>query len=259
MQLKDKIFLVTGIASTRSIAYSIAHELSQAGAKLILTCQNEKLAQRVSEFTQDLNVLACEIVDLTSKDQLLSIARLIEKQYNSQLDGIVHAVAYAPADQLKGSFHEVLTHEGFQVSHEVSSYTFCLLAQVFHSYLKQSQGSLVTLSYLGSERYVPNYNVMGLAKASLEASVRYLAASMGPEQIRVNAISAGPIKTLAASGISGFKNMLNNCASQSMLKRNVEPSEVAKTALFLLSHYASGITGEVLHVDCGFSKTAMVF
>ena len=256
--LAQKNIIVTGIASKRSIAYSVAETLSIAGAQLILTCQNEKLAQRVSEMTEELNIKEIIVCDATSESDIDKVAQYVENNLSS-LDGLVHAIAFAPSDQLKGDFHDVVTKEGFRVAHEVSSYSFCLMMNKLSKYLEASQGSAVTLSYLGSQRFVPNYNVMGLAKASLEASVRYLAASLGPKSIRVNAISAGPIRTLAASGISGFKQMLDNCANQSMLKRNVDAKEVASTALFLLSELSSAITGEVINVDCGFSQTAMVF
>lgn len=258
MILKDKNIVVTGIASQRSIAFSVAEQLSEAGANLILTCQNQKLADRVTEMTSDLNVQKVIVCDVTSENELDNVVSYVSSNLSS-LDGLVHAVAYAPADQLKGNFHEVISKDGFNIAHEVSSYSFCLMVNKFHTLLEKSQGAAVTLSYLGSQRYVPNYNVMGLAKASLEASVRYLAASLGPHNVRINGISAGPIRTLAASGISGFKQMLDNCAHQSMLKRNVEPKEVAQTALFLLSDLSSAITGEIVNVDCGFSQTSMVF
>ena len=256
--LNNKVILVTGIASQRSIAYSIAKQLSDSGASLILTCQTSKLAERVREFTSDLNVLDIQICDASSESDINNLFQHVSSSHQA-LHGLVHAIAYAPSDQLKGDFHEVINKEGFSVAHEVSSYSLCLMTKVFFPLLEKGQGSVVTLSYLGSERFVPNYNVMGLAKASLEAAVRYLAASVGQNKVRVNAISAGPIRTLAASGISGFKKMLDNCASQSMLKRNVEAIEVGNVALFLLSDLSSAMTGEVLYVDCGFSKTAMVF
>lgn len=258
MLLKNKTILLTGIASTRSIAFSIAQELSKAGANIIVTCQNEKLLDRVKQISQTLNVVDFMVCDVSSPESLEEFSSQCQSKFET-LDGFVHAIAYAPADQLKGNFHEVISYEGFHIAHDVSSYSFCALAQILFPYLKKTQGSLVTLSYLGSERSIPNYNVMGLAKASLEASVRYLAASMGPDQVRVNAISAGPIRTLAASGIAGFKHMLDKCAQQNMLKRNVCPSEVAKTTLFLLSDLSSALTGQTIDVDCGFSKTAMVF
>lgn len=256
--LEDKIVVVTGIASQRSIAYAVADQLSRSGAKLILACQNEKLADRVKDFTSDLNVAQVLICDATVESDIVSMADKIEQDFG-QLHGLVHAIAYAPSDQLKGDFHDVINREGFNVAHEVSSYSFCLMMKILFPLLEKGQGSAVTLSYLGSERFVPNYNVMGLAKASLEASVRYMAASMGAKGVRVNGISAGPIRTLAASGIGGFKQMLDSCAKQNMLKRNVDAKEVGTTALFLLSDLSSAITGEILHVDCGYSKTSMVF
>jgi enoyl-[acyl-carrier protein] reductase I len=258
MLVKDKVFLVTGIASRRSIAFSIAQSLSEQGAQLILACQNEKLADRVREFTQDLSVLDCLLLDASSSDEIGSLSKKI-LQVTPRLDGFVHAIAYAPSEQLHGHYHEVITQEGFRIAHEVSSLSFSLIMKEISCLLEKTQGTALTLTYLGSERFVPNYNVMGMAKASLEASVRYLAASLGNKQVRVNAISAGPIKTLAASGISGFKKMLDSCASHNMLKRNVRAEEVAKAALFLLSDLSSAVTGEIMHVDCGFSKAAMMF
>lgn len=258
MLVKDKVFLVTGIASQRSIAYSIAKILSNQGAKLILACQNEKLADRVKDLTEDLSVLDCLLLDASDESAIKALPEKI-LALTPRLDGFVHAIAYAPSEQLHGHYHEVISQEGFRVAHEVSSLSFSLMMKELAGLLEESKGAAVTLTYLGADRFVPNYNVMGMAKASLESSVRYLAASLGEKQVRVNAISAGPIRTLAASGISGFKKMLENCAAQNMLKRNVTADEVGKTALFLLSDLSSAITGEIIQVDCGFSKTAMMF
>ena len=181
------------------------------------------------------------------------MAQKIDSDYG--LDGLVHSIAYAPADQLQGDYLHHLTKEGFRIAHEISSYSLGALVQALHSSLRKNRGSIVTLTYLGANRYVPHYNVMGLAKASLEANVRYLAASLGRDQVRVNAISAGPIKTLAASGIKGFKDMLQKDVEHNLLKRNVEIEEIGEIASFLLSEEASCMTGQILYADCGYSIT----
>jgi enoyl-[acyl-carrier protein] reductase I len=255
--LKDKLILVTGLASHRSIAYGIASQLSAHGAKLILTFQNERLKDRMTELGQDLTVAKMLECDVTQEDHINHLKDVIEKEFNNKLDGLVHSIAYAPGDQLQGSFVDHLTLDGFKIAHEVSSYSLCALVQALKTPLIHAQGSVLTLTYIGSERYVPNYNVMGLAKASLEAAVRYLAADLGPHQVRVNAISAGPIKTLAASGIKGIKDMLHHCEQQSLLKRNVDIQEIGKIATFLMSSYSSAMTAQTLYADCGYSKTAM--
>jgi enoyl-[acyl-carrier protein] reductase I len=257
--LKDKLILVTGLASNRSIAYGIASQLSEHGAKLILAFQNERLQERMLEVTKHLNIVKTLCCDVLVPTHIASLKDLIKEEFNNTLDGLVHSIAYAPADQLQGSFTDHVTHEGFNIAHEVSSYSLCALVQALKEPLINAQGSVITLTYLGSERYVPNYNIMGLAKASLEAAVRYLAADLGPQQVRINAISAGPIKTLAASGIKGLKDMLTHSAQQNFLKRNVDIQEIGKVATFLLSSYASAITGETLYTDCGYSKSAMCF
>ena len=257
--LENKLILVTGLASNRSIAYGIASQLSAHGAKLILTFQNERLMERMHELTHNLNVVATLECDVTQPADIARLQDLINTQFEGKLDGLVHSIAYAPADQLQGKLLDQITLEGFTVAHEVSSFSFCALVQALKQPLIAAQGAVLTLTYLGSERYIPNYNVMGLAKASLEAAVRYLAADLGAEQVRVNAISAGPIRTLAASGIKGLKEMLTHSSEQNFLKRNVDIQEIGKVATFLLSPYSSAITGEILFADCGYSKSAMCF
>ncbi len=255
--LNNKIILVAGLASNRSIAYGIASQLSKHGARLILTCQNERLLERTKELADGLNIADVIECDVSIPEHIEQLKKIISDKYDNKLDGLVHSIAYADAEQLQGSFVDVISKEGFRVAHEVSSYSFCAMVQALKEPLVNAQGAVITLTYLGSNRFIPNYNVMGLAKASLEASVRYLAAGLGPLGVRVNAISAGPIRTLAASGIKGIKEMLNHCAEQSMLKRNVDIDEIGKISTFLLSNYSSAITGEIIYADCGYSHTAM--
>ena len=252
--LQGRRILITGMLSSRSIAYGIAKACAREGAELAFTYQGEGIRERVvdlaREFATD-RVFACDVADDAQIDALFADLR---KHWDG-LDGLVHAIAYAPREALKGGFHESVTREAFRVAHDISSYSLAALAKAAHPMMQGRPGSIVTLSYLGAERAMPNYNVMGLAKASLEACVRYLASSLGPEAIRVNAISAGPIKTLAAAGIGGFSKILGFVEKNSPLRRGVTTEEVGNTAAFLLSGLASGITGEVIYVDAGFSTT----
>ena len=252
MLLNNKKALITGIASNRSIAYGIAKKLSENGAQLCLTYQNDNLKKRVDNVSQELqnNTLTFPC-DLSSDDSIESLREFITEQYQ-KIDLIVHSAAFAPRELLSGDYLENVTREGFNVAHDVSSYSFAALAKSFKDTVNQN-GALLTLSYLGSERVVQNYNVMGLAKASLESNVRYMASSLGTKNIRVNAISAGPIKTLAASGITGFNEILKHVEEKSPLKRNITQEEVANAALFLLSEHSSGITGQTIYVDCGYN------
>lgn len=256
MLLQGKRFLVTGIASKLSIAYGIAQALHREGAELAFTYPNEKLKKRVDDFAAQFDstlVFACDVADDAQIEQtFVDLA-----QHWDGLDGVIHAIGFAPADQLDGDFTEVTSREGFRIAHDISAYSFVALARASRPMLKARQGCLLTLTYQGSERVLPNYNVMGLAKASLEASVRYLATSMGGEGIRVNGISAGPIRTLAASGIKSFRRMLDVNAQIAPLQRNITIEEVGNAALFLCSPWASGITGEILYVDGGFNTVAM--
>jgi enoyl-[acyl-carrier protein] reductase I len=252
--LQDKRILVTGMLSNRSIAYGIAKACRREGAELAFTYQGEGVRERVMdlarEFDTDL-VFACDVADDAQIDTLF---RDLGARWNA-LDGLVHAIAFAPREALKGGFHESVSREAFRIAHDVSSYSLAALCKGALPLMQGRRGSVVTLSYLGAVRSIPNYNVMGLAKASLEAGVRYLASSLGPGGIRVNAISAGPIKTLAAAGIGGFSKILHFVEKNAPLRRGVTSEEVGNTAAFLLSELASGITGEVVYVDAGFSTT----
>ena len=252
MLLNNKKALITGIASNRSIAYGIAKKLSENGAQLCLTYQNDNLKKRVDNVSQELqNNTLTYPCDLSSDDSIESLRKFVTEKYQ-KIDLIVHSAAFAPRELLSGDYLESVTREGFKVAHDVSSYSFAALAKSFKDTINQN-GALLTLSYLGSERVVQNYNVMGLAKASLESNVRYMASSLGTKNIRVNAISAGPMKTLAASGITGFNEILKHVEEKAPLKRNITQEEVANAALFLLSEHSSGITGQTIYVDCGYN------
>ncbi|GHD65746.1 enoyl-ACP reductase FabI [Jeongeupia chitinilytica] len=250
--LAGKKILITGLLSDRSIAYGIAQACKREGAELAFTYVSEDLKQRVVDlakhFDSDL-VLPC---DVASDEQVAAVFADLGKQWDG-LDGLVHSIGFAPRDALKGDYLDAVTRENFRIAHDISSYSFAALAKAARPMLNDG-ASLLTLSYLGAERAIPNYNVMGLAKASLEANVRYIAAAVGPEKgVRCNGISAGPIKTLAASGIANFGKLLKAAADATPLKRNITQEEVGNVAAFLLSPLASGMTGEILHVDAGFS------
>ncbi|MBE2898942.1 enoyl-ACP reductase FabI [Pasteurellaceae bacterium TAE3-ERU1] len=253
--LSNKRILIAGVASNRSIAYGIAKAMHEAGAELAFTYQNDKLKPRVEEYAKDFGssiVIPCDVAnDQDIENCFAELAKHWEK-----FDGFVHAIAFAPGDQLDGDYVDAVNREGFKIAHDISSYSFVAMAKAARKMLNPGAG-LVTLSYLGAERAIPNYNVMGLAKASLEANVRFMANAMGKEGIRVNAISAGPIRTLAASGIKNFKKMLSHCEAVTPLRRTVTTEDVGKSAAFLCSDLASGVTGEVLHVDGGFNIAAM--
>tara|TARA_B100000941_G_scaffold24943_1_gene14934 strand:+ start:125 stop:898 length:774 start_codon:yes stop_codon:yes gene_type:complete len=252
INLTNKIALVIGIASDRSIATGIAKSLDKAGAKLILTYQNEKLLSRIEKIADDLSikptVLPC---DLSSDADITELRKQIEQSHKN-IDIIIHSAAYALRAELAGDYLENITREGFKIAHDVSSYSFSAVAKEFRDMINP-EGSLLTLSYIGANKVVKNYNVMGVAKASLEANVKYMAASLGERGLRVNAISAGPIKTLAASGISGFNEILKIVSERSPLKRNVSVDDVSNAALFLVSNLADGITGQTIYVDAGFN------
>lgn len=261
MLLKGKRFVVTGIASKLSIAWGIAEALHREGASLILTYPNDKIKKRVDMAAEAFGaelVLPCDVgSDSDIEACFAKVAEHWGTGDNAGIDGVVHAIGFAPAEQLDGDFTEVTTREGFSIAHDISAYSFVALAKASRELLAMRKGSLLTLTYEGSIAVLPNYNVMGLAKASLEASVRYLASSMGEEGIRVNAISAGPIRTLAASGIKSFRRMLATNEKLAPLRRNVTIEEVGNAALFLLSPWASGITGEIMFVDCGANTVAL--
>ena len=249
--LQGKRALIVGLASDRSIAYGIAEAMHREGAELALTYQNDKLKSRVEDMSKNWNTITTLPCDVGSDEQITDLFTALEKHWDG-IDIIVHSAAYAPADQLEGDYLNAVTREGFKVAHDISSYSFAALAKAGQKMLEGRNGSLLTLTYLGAERAVPFYNVMGLAKASLEANVRYLAQSLGPKGIRVNGVSAGPIRTLAASGIKHFRKMLAFNESIAPLRKNVTTEEVGNVAAFLCSDLASGITGEIVHVDAGY-------
>ena len=254
--LQDKKILVTGLLSSRSIAYGIAAAVKREGGQLAFTYQNENVKDRVAklaaEFGSDL-VFPC---DVASDDEIDRLFASLAARWDG-LDGLVHSIAYAPREQLDKNYLDSVTREGFRIAHEVSSYSLAALAKAGKKMMEARNGSILTLSYLGAVRSIPHYNVMGLAKASLEANVRYMAQSLGPGGIRVNGISAGPIKTLAAAGIADFSKLLGHHAKHAPLRRNTTIEEVGNAAAFLLSDLASGITGEIMYVDGGFNTTAL--
>jgi enoyl-[acyl-carrier protein] reductase I len=246
----QKIAVIFGLANKRSIAWAIAKKLHEAGWRLAITYQNERLEQEAKDLITDLPGAAGFMCDVSSDEQIARLFEQLKTQYGV-LNGIVHSVAFAPAEELKGEFVNT-TREGFRIAHDVSVYSLIAVSRAAAP-LMTSGGGIVTMTYYGAEKVVPKYNVMGVAKAALEASVRYLANDLGPRGIRVNAISAGPIKTLAARGISNLGDMLKAHADRAPLKRNVDPGEVGGTAAFLLSEAGSGITGETIFVDCGYN------
>jgi enoyl-[acyl-carrier protein] reductase I len=254
--LTDKKILVTGMLSSRSIAYGIAKAMRREGAQLAFTYQGDSVRDRVvtlaAEFDTDM-VFSC---DVGSDAEIAALFADLAKGWDG-LDGIVHSVAFAPREALAGDYLESVSREAFRIAHEISSYSFAALAKAALPMMHGRDAALLTLTYLGAERAMPNYNVMGLAKASLEANVRYMAFSLGPKGIRVNAISAGPIKTLAAAGIGSFGKMLSYNEKIAPLRRNVTIDEVGNAAAFLCSGLASGITGEVMYVDAGVNITAL--
>jgi len=254
--MAGKRILVLGVASKLSIASGIAAAMHREGAELAFTYQGDKLKDRVLKFAEGWGSDLVYPCDVTSDHEITDLFSQLGEKWDG-LDGIVHCVAFAPGNELNGNYVDVTTREGFRIAHEISSYSFVALAQAGRELIAGRQGSLLTLSYLGAMRSLPNYNVMGLAKASLEANVRYMAASLGPEGTRVNGISAGPIKTLAAAGIKSFRKMLEYNARQTPLRRNVTIEEVGNAAAFLCSDLASGISGEIMYVDGGFNTTAM--
>jgi enoyl-[acyl-carrier protein] reductase I len=249
--LQDKKILITGVASNRSIAWGIAQAMHAQGASLAFTFQGDKLQGRVEEVAAKCGSDIVLPLDVASDDQIAACFRELGQRWDG-LDGIVHSIGFAPREQLEGDYVDAVTREGFAIAHDISSYSFAALAKAGREMMAGRNGALLTLSYLGAERAVPHYNVMGLAKASLEANVRYLAASLGPRGTRVNGLSAGPIRTLAASGISDFRSMLKQVEEKTPMRRNVTIEEVGNAAAFLCSDFASGITGEIIYVDTGY-------
>ncbi len=253
--LADKKILITGLLSNRSIAFGVARACRREGAQLAFTYVNDELRDRVVKLAAEFGaspVLPCDVASDTQIDALFDA---LKREWGA-LDGLLHSIAFAPREALAGDFLNGLSRTAFTTAHDISSYSLAALAKGARPLMQGRSGALLTLTYLGSQRALPNYNVMGLAKASLEANLRYLAACLGPEGIRVNAISAGPIKTLAAAGIGGFSKILSFVAHNAPLRRNVTIDEVGNVAAFLLSDLASGITGEITYVDAGFSTVA---
>ena len=253
--LAGKRALIVGIASDRSIATGVAEAMAREGAELAFTYQNDRLAERVREAAAGFGSQVCLPMDVSSDTEITAMFAALARHWNS-VDIIVHSVAFAPREQLAGAYLESVTREGFQIAHDISSYSFAALAKHGRSLLS-GQSALLTLSYLGAERAIPSYNVMGPAKASLEANVRFMAADLGPSGTRVNGISAGPIKTLAAAGIGGFRQMLQHVAGVAPIRRNVTIEDVGNAAAFLCSDLAGGVTGEILHVDGGYNIIGM--
>jgi enoyl-[acyl-carrier protein] reductase I len=250
LSMQGKNVVIFGVANKRSIAWAIAQRLNEAGARLVITYQNERLKAEAHDLIASLPGAQAFQCDVSSDAEIDALYAQLKHQFG-QLDAVVHSVAYAPAEELKGDFVNT-SREGFRIAHDVSVYSLIAVTRAAVP-LMTNGGSVVTLSYFGAEKVVPGYNVMGVAKAALEATVRYLANSVGEKKIRVNAISAGPIKTLAARGVGDFSLMLKNHAEHAPLKRNVDPKEVGDTALFLSSDLGSGITGETIYVDCGYN------
>jgi enoyl-[acyl-carrier protein] reductase I len=253
--LADRKILITGVLSSRSIAYGIAQACRREGAQLAFTFVNDELKERVAKLAADFGNVPVLRCDVTRDDDIASLFDALKNEWGG-IDGLLHSIAFAPREALAGDYLNALTREAFATAHDVSSYSFAALAKAARPLMQGRGGALLTLTYLGALRAIPNYNVMGLAKASLEANVRYLAQALGPEGIRVNAISAGPIKTLAAAGIGGFSKILRFVEKNAPLRRNVTVEEVGNVAAFLLSDLASAITAEITYVDCGFSTVA---
>jgi enoyl-[acyl-carrier protein] reductase I len=254
--LADKRILITGLLSKHSIAYGIARACHREGAQLAFTYQTERFEERIRKFAAEFGSDITIPLDVSSDEQIDNLFVELGKRWDG-LDGLVHSIAYAPTEAIEGDFLNGITREAFRIAHEISSYSYPALVKAARPMMQGCKASALALSYLGAERTMPNYNTMGLAKASLEAATRYLAFCLGPEGIRANAISAGPIKTLAASGIGSFGRLLAYNAHHAPLRRNVTIDEVGNAAAFMLSDLASGITGEILYVDGGMNTTAL--
>lgn len=250
--LQGKKALITGVASERSIATGIAEAMRREGAELAFTYQGDKLKSRVEEFAHEQGSNLVMPLDVTRDAEIDAVFGTLKDTWGG-IDIVIHSIGFAPRELLMGGYLESVTRDGYALAHDISAYSFAALGKAARPLMQGRRASLVTLTYLGAERAVPMYNVMGPAKASLEANVRYMAAELGPEGIRVNGISAGPIKTLAAAGIKGFRSMLANAEKVSALKRNVSIDEVGNAAAFLSSDLASGITGQIVYVDAGFN------
>lgn len=254
--LSGKRALIVGLASERSIAYGIAAAFKREGAELAFTYQGERLRERVETMAREFGSTLVFPMDVASDGEIDAAFAALQHQWNA-LDILVHSVAFAPREQLTGNYADVVTREGFRIAHDISAYSLAALAKAARTLMRGRASSILTLSYLGAVRAIPNYNVMGPAKASLEANVRFLANALGPEGIRVNGISAGPIKTLAAAGIGRFRTILEHVQNMAPLRRNVSIEDVGNAAAFLCSDLAAGITGEILYVDAGYSHVGM--
>jgi enoyl-[acyl-carrier protein] reductase I len=254
--LAGKKILVTGLLSNRSIAYGIARAMRREGAELAFTYQGEGVRKRVERLAPEFDAAMVLPCDVSSDAEVDAVFEALDKHWDG-VDGIVHAIAFAPREALAGDFLQCISRENFRISHDVSSYSLAALVKAGLPMMKERRAAVLTLSYLGAVRAVPNYNVMGLAKASLEAGVRYLASGLGPSGVRVNGISAGPIRTLAAAGVGDFQKLLNCVARNAPLRRNVTIDEVGNVAAFLCSDLASGITGEITYVDCGYNTVGV--
>jgi enoyl-[acyl-carrier protein] reductase I len=255
--LAGKRALIIGLATERSIAYGIAEAMKREGAELAFSYQ-ERFKDRVEGMAKEFNAAAVFEMDVASDESIANGFEVLQKSWD-KFDIVVHAVAFAPSDAIRGGFVELTTRENFRIAHDISSYSLTAVVKAAEPMMAGRAGSIITLTYLGAVRSLPSYNVMGLAKASLEASVRFLASDLGPKGIRVNGISAGPIKTLAAAGIGGFRKMLAHVASIAPLRRNVTVEDVGNTAAFLASDLAGGVTGEIIYVDGGYSTVGMAF
>jgi len=254
--MAGKRALIVGLASNRSIAWGISQAFRREGAELAFTYQNDKLRPRVEKMAEELDSSRVYPLDVAYDEQIDALMESLAKDWDG-FDVLVHSVGFAPRDQLAGTYVESVTREGFRIAHDISSYSLAALAKAAMPMMEDRNSAVLTLSYLGAVRAVPNYNVMGLAKASLEANVRFLAADLGPRGIRVNAISAGAIKTLAAAGISGFRKMLTHMEKTAPIRRNVTIEDVGNAAAFLCSDLAAGIAGEILYVDGGYNTIGM--
>ena len=257
IMVNDKKILVIGLANKYSIAASICDVLYEQGAELAFSYQNERFEKFINSFAATHGDAKTFVCDLSNDSEIKHLIKNCVENWG-EIDGIVHSVGFSPADQISGNIEDCITREGFAITHDISSYSFAAIVKEAAPYMSKSS-SIITLTYIGSQEATPNYNVMGMAKASLEASVRYFSASLGSKGIRVNAVSAGPIKTLAASGIKGFKSMLNKHGKETPLGRNITAKEVGNTSTFLLSDLSSGITGQVIYVDGGYNIQAMKF
>ena len=251
--LEGKRILITGVLSHRSIAYGIARACHKQGAQLAFTYQGERFEERIRGFAAEFGSTLTFPCDVADDAQIAAVFAALRSHWDG-LDGLVHAIGFAPKEAIEGDFLEGVSRDAFRIAHDISSYSFAALAKAAMPLMQGRGGALLTLTYLGAQRVVPNYNTMGLAKASLEAAVRYMAGSLGPRGLRVNGISAGPIKTLAAMGIGGFSKILKFVEENAPMRRNVSIDDVGNVAAFLLSDLAAGVTGEITYVDNGFNK-----